>query len=66
MQGNAKLPKYVAAFKQSEELQSNQPNLDEINIELNLNEMGIEICDAKFDEMNYTVKSRNTVTGRYC
>lgn len=48
-------------FEQEEELQSMQARLDEINIELNLDDKGMEIFDAEPDEMDIPQKSREQV-----
>ena len=51
-------------FEQEEELQSMQKRLDEINIELNLDDKGMEIFDAEPDEMDIPQKSREQIAVR--
>ncbi len=51
-------------FTQEEELQSKQSRLNEINIELNLDENGVQVFDAEPDEMDMKPKSREQIATR--
>lgn len=51
-------------FAQEEELQSKQSRLNEINIELNLDENGVQVFDAEPDEMDMKPKSREQIATR--
>lgn len=51
-------------FEQEDELQSMQKRLDEINIELDLDDKGMEIFDAEPDEMDAPQKSREQIAVR--